>query len=78
MEPWLQDATYQQRVRCLIGFAACVNSGRYGRGKQVEIGTVSGALSAVGTAVAFAYEVNPAKAQGKKTLVPILAKMTEG
>ena len=35
-------------------------------------------LSAVGTTVALAYEGNPTKAQGEKTLVPLLAKMMEG
>ena len=76
-EPWLQDATYQNRVRCLTGFAACVRSGRYSLGKQVAIGTVSGALSAVGTMVALAYEGNSTKSQGEKTLVPRLAQIME-
>ena len=40
--------------------------------------TVSGELSAVGTTVALAYEGNPAKSQGEKTLVPRLAQMMEG
>ena len=30
VEPWLQNTTYQQQVRCLAGFTACVLSGRYG------------------------------------------------
>ena len=67
VETWLQDTTYQQRVWCLTGFAACVLSGCYGQGKQVSISTVSGALSAVGTTVALAYEGNPTKDQGEKT-----------
>ena len=46
--------------------------------KKVAIGTVTGALSAVGTTVALAYEGNPTKAQGGKTLVPRLAQMMEG
>ena len=78
MELWLQDATYQQQVRCLTGFAACVRLGRYGQGKQVGIGTVSEALLAVGTTVVLAYEVNLTKSQGRKTLVPQLAQMMEG
>ena len=77
-EPWLQDATYQQKVRCLTGFAACVRLSRYGLGKKVAIGTVPGALSAVGTMVALAYEGNPTKSQGEKILVPRLAQMIEG
>ena len=78
VEPWLQDATYQKRVWCLTGFTACVRSSRYGQGKQVAIGTVYGALSAVGQTVALAYGGNPTKAQGEKTLVPLLAQIIEG
>ena len=62
---------------CLTGFTACVCSGRYGRGKQVAIGTVSGALSAVGRTVALAYEGNPIKSQGYTYLVPRLAQTME-
>ena len=78
VEPWLQDTTYQQQFWCLTGFAACVRLGRYDQGGKVAIGTVSEALSAVGTTVTWAYEGNPKKVQGKKTLVPRLAKMMEG
>ena len=78
VEPWLQDAKYQQQVRCLTGFAACILLGRYGRGKKVEIGRVSEAFLAVGVTVALAYEGNPTKAQGKKTLVTQLAQIMEG
>ena len=65
LETWLQDATCQQRVWFLTGFAACVISGRYVRGETVSIGTVSGFLSAIGTTVVFAYEGNPTKVQGE-------------
>ena len=78
METWLQDFTYQQQVRCLTGFSACVRSGRYGRGKHVAIGTVSGTISAVITTVALSYEGNTTKAQGEKILVPRLAQIMEG
>ena len=30
VEPWLQDAMYQQRVRYLTGFASCIRLGQYG------------------------------------------------
>ena len=43
--------------------------------KKVAIGTVSGALSAVGKTVDLAYEGNPTKYQGEKTLVPRLAQI---
>ena len=78
VDSWLYDATYQQLVRCLTGFAACVRLGRYGKLKQVTIGIVSGALSAVGTTIALAYKDNPTKAQGEKILVPRLAQIMEG
>ena len=74
----IQDATYQQQVWCLTGFAACVRLGRYVRCKQLAIGTVSEALSAVGDTFALAYEGKPIKAQGNKDLVPRLAEIMEG
>ena len=77
MEPWLQDSTYHQRVQFPTGFTACVRSGRYGKGKQVAIGTVYGALLDVGTTVALSYEGNPTKAHGGKTLVPRWAKIMD-
>ena len=77
VEPWLQDATYQQQARCLTGFTGCVCSGRYGRGKRVAIGKVSGALLDAGKAVALTYEGNPIKAQGNKYLLPRMAQTME-
>ena len=59
---------YQQQVRCLTGFAAFVRSDRYGQGKQVAIGTVSGAILDAGTTVALSYEGNPKKAQDEKNI----------
>ena len=78
VEPWLQDITYQKRVWCLTGFTACVRLGRYGQGKKFEIGTVSGAISAVGRTVDLAYERNSKKSQDEETLVPILTQRMEG
>ena len=46
--------------------------------EKFAIGTVTEALSAVGTTVALAYEGNTTKARGGKTLVPRLVKMMEG
>ena len=45
---------------------------------RLRIGPVYRSLSAVGPAVALAYEGNPTKVQGKKTLVPRLAQMMKG
>ena len=45
---------------------------------RLRIGPVYRSLSDVGTAVALAYEGNPTKVQGEKTLVPRLAQMMKG
>ena len=66
VEPWLQDASYQQIFRLLTGFTAYVRSGHFVRGKHVTVGTVPGALSALVMTIALAYEVNPNKDQGGK------------
>ena len=52
--------------------------GRYGRGKQVVIGTVYGALLAVGKTVSLVYEGNLTKEKGDKYLVPRMAQNMEG
>ena len=62
---------------CPTVFAVCIHSGRYGRGKKYIIGTVSVALSAIGTAVALAYEGILTKAQGNKYLLPRMAQTME-
>ena len=77
VEPWIQDATYQQQIWCLTGFTDCKRSGCYGKGKKLAIGTVSGELLAVGKTVAFDYEGNPIKAQGNKALVTRLSQTME-
>ena len=78
VDSYLQDTPYRQRVRCLSAFAACVRTGHYGRGKQVQTGTVSGALTAVGQTIALAYKVNPTKAKGSEKLVPRLQQALDG
>ena len=54
--------------------ADCVRLGRYGQEKQVEIGTVSLARSAVGTTVALEYEGNPTISQGKLNISTKIGK----
>ena len=56
LDPWLQDTLYQKRLKCLTGLTDFVRSGRFGIVKQVAVGTVSGALSAVGATISLAYE----------------------
>ena len=78
MDSYLQDVPYQTRVRCLSGFGGLQRLGYYGRKKQVQAGTVSSALTAVGQKIALAHEVNPVKMQNSKDLVPRLSEMLSG
>ena len=47
-DPYLQSTTFEQRIRSLTGFAQRVRTGYYGRGRQVQAATVTGAITAVG------------------------------
>ena len=61
MDPYLQDTSYTWQARLLTGFAARVRSGYFGRKKQVAVGTVNSAITAIGTTIALARGVNPTK-----------------
>jgi hypothetical protein len=78
VDPTLQTASYIHKMRCLSGFAAIQRAGVYGRGKQVQAGTVSGALTAVGQKIALDYEINPTKRLGSDKFAPRLAEMLTG
>ncbi len=78
LDPYLQETPYTLRIRALSGFAARVRSGTYGRGKQVGVGTVTSALTAVGTTIALARGINPTKLDTTDKLVPRLAQMLTG
>jgi hypothetical protein len=59
------------KVPVLTGFAARVRRCLYGRGKQVQTGTVVGAaLTAVGQEIVLACGKNPTKVTGSKKLLP--------
>ena len=78
MDPYLQDTKYRRKIRALSGFAARVRSGYYGRRKQVQAGTVSQALSAVGTTISLAVGCNPIKEKYSTKLAPRLRQMLDG
>jgi hypothetical protein len=72
--PFLQ-VRYTTKVHVLKGFMARVRRGLYERGKRVQIGTVVGALTAIGQKVALACGENPAKVTGSKKLLPQLSQI---
>jgi len=78
VDPILQDTSFSVRVCLLKGFAGRVRTGYYGRGKQVQAGSVSSAITAVGQAIALATNTNPTKIVGSDKLLPRLQQMLDG
>jgi hypothetical protein len=61
VDPYLQATLFQQRVQYLTGFAARVQSGYNGKGKQVQASTVSSAITAIGQKIALDINNNSTK-----------------
>jgi hypothetical protein len=78
VDPFLQDTPFTNRVRLLTGFAGQVCTGYYGQGKQIQAGSVSSAITAVGQAIALATNTNPTKILGSDKLLPRLQQMLDG
>ena len=78
VDPFLQDTSLTNRVRLLTGFAGRVRTGYYGQGKQIQAGSVSSAITAVGQAIALATNTNPTKIVGSDKLLPRLQQMLDG
>lgn len=78
VDPYLQEAPFTVRVRLLSGFAGRVRTGYYGRGKQVQAGSVSSAITAIGQTIALATATNPTKIGGSDKLLPRLQQMLDG
>ncbi len=72
LDPYLQGVGYTTQVRVLTGFSAHLRRGGYGREKQVQAGTVVGALTAIGQEIALACEENPTKVFGSDKILPRL------
>ncbi len=77
VDPFLQDTSFSVRVCLLKGFAGHVRTGYYGRGKQVQAGSVSSAITAVGQAIVLATNTNPTKIVGSNKLLPRLQQMLD-
>ena len=78
VDPYLQDTPFTTRIRLLSGFAARVRTGYYGCGKQVQAGSVSGAITSVGQEISLATNTNPTKIVGSDKLLPRLQQMLDG
>ena len=78
LDPYLQETRYDHKIRALGGFAARIRTGYYGHGNEIRAGSVSSALSAVGTTNAMANGSNPIKVHGSDKLAPRLEQMMDG
>ena len=78
VDPYLQKTTYAHQARLLSGFAARVRVGAFGRGKQIKVGTVNCALTAIGTTISLDIGLNPTKLAHSDRLIPRLSQMIEG
>jgi len=65
-------------IRSLTGFAQRVRTGYYGRGRQVQAATVTGAITAVGQTISLAIGHNPTKVIGSDKFLPALQVMIDG
>jgi hypothetical protein len=78
VDPFLQDTPFTIRVRLLTGFAGRVRTGYYGQGKQIQAGSVSSTITAIGQAIALATNTNPTKIVGSNKLLPRPQQMLDG
>ncbi len=76
--PYFQSTTFEQQIRSLTGFTQQICTGYYGRGRQVQAPTVTGALTAIGQTISMAIGNNPTKVIGSDKFLPALQIMIEG
>jgi hypothetical protein len=65
-------------VQYLTGFVARVQSGYYGKGKQVQASTVSSVITAIGQKIALDTNNNPTKVTGSDKFLPGLQIILDG
>ena len=78
VDPYLQSTTFERRIRSLTGFAQQTRTGYYGRGRQVQATTVTGAITAVGQTISMVVGNNPTKVIGSEKFLPALQVMIDG
>jgi hypothetical protein len=76
-DPYLQLTSFEQQIRSLTGFAQRTRTGYYGRGRQVQVATVTG-ITAAGQTISLAIGHNPTKVIGSDKFLRALQVMIEG
>ena len=69
---------HKKKIRAITGYSARVRRGHYGRGKRVQTGTVSSAITAVGQTITLEYGVNPTKIPGTDKFHPRISQTLDG
>ena len=70
-----QDQYRDESIVALIGFAARVRSGAYGRRRQVGVQTVTNALGAIATTFKMAGKAPPAHIESGRYILPLQRKL---
>ena len=78
VDPFPQDTPFTIRVCLLTDFLGLIRTGYYGQGKQIQAGSVSSTIMAIGQANALATNTNPTKIVGSYKLLPPLQQMLDG
>ncbi len=78
VDPYLQDTPFMMQVCLLTGFAGQVRTVYYGRGQQIQAGSVSSTITSVGQMIPLATNTNPTKIAGSEKLLPCLQQMLDG
>ena len=78
VDPYLQIIPFGLRCRCLMGYAARVRSGYFGKGKQVQASSVTSAITAVGKKIAMDTNTNPTKLMGSEQFIICIQELLDG
>jgi hypothetical protein len=78
MEPYLQGTPFRHRIRALTGFVSRIRWGYYSNKCQVQVGTVSSAITAIGKTIALAHEHNPTKVLGSDKFHDRIQEVLDG
>jgi hypothetical protein len=78
VDPYLQGGDWHRNVTIVHAFAASVREGEHGRGRKVQAGTVSTALTAINQTILLATNTSPLKIQGTMKFIPLLQQTLDG
>ena len=78
VDPYLQNVDAEERLVVIQAFAQRARQGTFGRGKQVQTGSVQAAIGAIAKTIELAGRPNPLYKPGTTNYHAALAMQTEG